>query len=218
MPNDTFGYFNPIAWPWSNSTSPPPSSLFPTAGANGMAATPSGMLGNSFGAAPTPPALPPTAIPPGPAQPALGPSGPSLSGIIGSWNAASGATGVPNQPDGGIWSRINDGLGAMSNKPGWLNTIQGLQKMLGASGTPQGGGGGGGQAFQPINMARPVGPGAGPTSGSDPVSSSLAALRGALPSNVAGALSPYISSMNPFGQAMAMMAAMPWGIMSRGRQ
>lgn len=208
--SDAYNFFNPIAWPWSNATNPAPSSIFPMAGSNGLAASPSGMLGSTFGTdLARPPNPPATSLnPPTPGAPA----GNTLAGIGASYGAGGGATSAPTSTNQSIWDRINAGLGNAANKPGWLNNIQSLQKILG---TGQGQQGGPQPAqFQGINMAKPIGAGIGtPPPATNPWLGMLGTPSGGGggPSGMAGLLSPFLSAFqgNPYAQMTAAASAAP---------
>ncbi len=162
---DLSQFFSPQAWGGWN---PPPQSMFPMANTNGMAPTPSGLLGNPFGLRPPNPApnalnmpRPPTMgnMGPLPNPPAMGGTDPStLTGgapISGNADPMSGG-GTAGVPGAGMSPNIGDilkSLGKTMSTPSFMSGAQGLSKLMS--------GGNGIKSPVPlsITMPTPVGPG-----------------------------------------------------------
>src|SRR6266436_5369258 len=143
-------FFSPAAWGGWN---PPSQDLFPRTGPGGIAATPSGMMGNAFGLRrPTPPTPPVSAVNPqlGDANPAGG-GGVSAPGVMMNQGVtATTGDANPAAAGGGLSSVFNN---MKMPSPEAIKALQGILSPP-AIKAPQ-------NPFQPIQMAQPVGAGAG---------------------------------------------------------
>lgn len=199
--NDTFGYFNPVAFPWNNSVNPSPSALWPGTNPSGIAPTPSGMLGQSFGSpfANIPPNKPPVVTNPmmnpggGPA-PVL-PAPTNVGMAPGAANPSVPSAGTPSTSPlnpSSPWNTINDNLAKMTSNPNFAKSAQSLQQILQGSQQnklqPA--------QFAPIQMAQPQGGGAAPPAANPWMQALQARVGGMMGTPQAqqslGMLSPYL--------------------------
>jgi len=180
MTMDLSQFFNPAAWgSWNPS---PQSTMFPMANTNGVAPTPSGLLGNPFGMRPPNPAPNAMNMPPGPPQmaPGLGtpqggtPGPPQLaSDTTGAQGGDASLAGSINPSGVGLSSSIMDAFRKTMGAPGFAKSANDLSKLMFGANK-----GMSAPAPPPITMPTPVGPGA----------------MGGMGGGLAGLLSPLLQS------------------------